>query len=243
MQKQGNKKKALSSILKSLPPFKISCSQIGLIMTESKPKGGLSVGAKTYCENWLLSKIYEKQKMFQSKYTNKGILCEEETILFLEDAENWGIAFKNDIRKSSDYIHGECDVLLVDKVVDIKNSFDFSTFPIFENEIPDKNYNWQIQGYMHLYKRKKGEVIYCLMDAPEEIIRKEAYFKLGRDYTEIQYLDFAQQYFYSHFPNELRIKKFEFEFDSEKIKAVEDKVKLCREYIKELILKIKNKKV
>jgi hypothetical protein len=211
-------------------------------MTESKPKGGLSVGAKTYCENWLLSKIYEKQKLFTSKYTQKGIDCEEETILFLETAENWGIAQKNDVRKSNDFLDGECDVLLFDKVVDVKNSFEYLTFPIFDETIPDKNYEWQIQGYMHLYKRFKGEVIYCLMDAPEDLIRKEAYYKLGRDYTEIQYLDFAQQYFYSHFPNELRIKKFEFQYDAEKIKQVEDKVTLCRGYIKQLILQIKNKK-
>ena len=237
-----NKTQPLKRLIKNIEPFTISCSQIGKIMGSAKKKDELSQGAKSYCELWLLSRLYEKKKIFTSKYTTKGIECEADAIVYLEEVLEWGLALKNDIRLQNDFFQGECDVRLFDRIVDVKNSFDFTTFPIFEDKIPNSDYYYQGQGYMDLYGVKKYELIYVLMDAPEEVIRKEAYFKLGREYSEIQYLEFAEQYFYSHFPKELRVKKFEFEYDIDTIEAIRNRVIECRKYIETLKVKILNNK-
>jgi hypothetical protein len=198
----------------------------------------LSKSARTYCENWLKSKLYEKRKSFTSKYTNKGIRVEEDAIAYLEIALQLGFVVKNDVRKRNGFLQGECDFLHSDTVYDVKSSYDCFTFPLFESEIPESNYEWQVQGYMELYNKQKAEVVYTLMDMPQDIVDKEAFFKLGREYTKEQYEDFCLQYKYSHFPDELRIKRFKFEKDPAKIQAVHEKVKNCRKYINSLIEKV-----
>lgn len=197
----------------------------------------LSPSVKKYCQDWLSSRLYEKRKIFTSKYTDKGVKKEADAIIYLEEVCNWGLAMKNDKRKTDGFIQGECDVLLFDRVVDVKNSWDFTTFPIYEDSIPDEQYYSQVQGYMHLYKKPKAEVIYVLMDAPDEIIRREAFFKLGRDYEDEQYEEFAEQYKYSQFPKLMRVKQFEFEFDPILIESIKKRVLECRVYIETLIKK------
>ena len=197
----------------------------------------LSPSVKKYCQDWLSSRLYEKRKIFTSKYTDKGVKKEADAIVYLEQVCEWGLAMKNDRRKTDGFIQGECDVLLFDRVVDVKNSWDFTTFPIYEDEIPNEDYFYQVQGYMHLYKKSKAEVCYVLMDAPDEIIRREAFLKLGRDYEDEQYLEFEQQYKYSHFPKVMRVKQFEFDFDPILIETIKNRVMECRKYIDFLINK------
>ena len=191
----------------------------------------LSETAKTYCDNWLKSRLYDKKKTFQSKYTDKGLQTEDDAIEYLCETLDWGFAVKNDVRKPNDFLNGECDVLLSDTVIDVKSSYDCFTFPLFQSEIPNTDYEFQLLGYMHLYNKKKAELIYVLMDMPEEMIRKEAFFKLGKEYTIEEYSAFEEERKYSHLPDYLRIKRFTVAFDSEKIEAIRNKVIECRRYI------------
>ncbi len=214
--------------------FRISCSQIGKIMTKPRTGTGLSETAKSYCKDWLKQQLYSRRKSFTSKYTDKGNFVENQAIEYLEEALGWDFAVKNEKREYTELIEGECDVILSDTIVDLKCSYDCFTFPLFNTVIPEKDYEYQIQGYMFLYGKPKGEVIFCLMDTPEEVIQKEVRWKLGEEYTREQYEAFYATYIYSGLPDDLRIKRFQFEYNLDMIRAIESRVLECREYIASL---------
>jgi hypothetical protein len=199
---------------------------------DAKPE--LSKGAKTYCENWLKSKIYGKRQDFSSKYTEKGILCEPAAIDLVAEYMGYGMVSKHEGRVSNEYMEGECDLLLPVIVEDIKNSWSVYTFPLFDAE-PDPSHIDQMQGYMELYNRPKAAVNYCLINAPESIIDSEAFIasrKAGFDELDIELYDEVRaRLTYDDIPVHLRIKRFEFARDTDFIKQVEQQVILCREYI------------
>jgi hypothetical protein len=268
--------------------FKISCSAIGRIMTDSKelPKSekikrliadidermakrdalkdglksketatekinslvleletlgrtpdtiNLSETCKTYCKDWVMEQIYGRRKEFTSKQTDKGNKTEFDAVELLENYYGWNFAAKNSSRKSNDFMSGECDIILPDTIVDIKSSFSCFTFPLFETKIPESDYEWQIQGYMHLWEKQKGMVSYVLMDMPDEMIEKELRWKLPYPYTKDEYEKEYAKYIYSNIDIKYRVKSFEFEYDAEKIEAVKNRVDLCREYIGTLL--------
>lgn len=288
--------------LESLEQFKISCSQIGKIVGESKTrsykdkilaqkaliqetqdkfdamkdgkmkdkcalkitslqnklielqnleldeidKPQLSETAKTYCENWLKGRMYGIKKQIVSKYLEKGNREEGNAILYcervFEGSDGWFMAQKNTERRSNEWIEGECDLELTEEIVDIKNSFDFTTFPLFKKEIPDTDYEWQLNGYMWLWGKEKGRVVYCLMSLPEDMIIKECWkhFGYGVTYTDEEFVEFTARFRYDDFPRELRIKEYRFDFDEKKIEQIIFKVGECRKYIASLIEDMKN---
>jgi len=203
----------------------------------------LSETTKTYCRLWLKSYLYEKKQLFTSKYTEKGNLVEDDSIAYIEVALKWDNEFvkKNELKKENDFLKGICDVNLRKRIIDTKNSYDCFTFPLFDDENCDENYEWQAQGYMELYNKPTCEIIYVLMDTPDEIIEKEAKWKLGSFFTEEQYLNFRLSYMYSQCPDKLRIRRFKFERDEAKIEQIRQRVIQCRAYIETKILELKKR--
>jgi hypothetical protein len=195
----------------------------------------LSETCKTYCKDWVTEQIYGRRKEFTSKQTDKGNKTEFDAVELLENFYGWNFAAKNSNRKSNDFMSGECDIVLSDTIVDIKSSFSCFTFPLFETKIPESDYEWQIQGYMHLWEKQKGMVSYVLMDMPDEMIDRELRWKFKDGYTKEQYEADYAKYIYSNIDVKYRVKSFEFEYDAEKIEAVKSRVELCREYIGTLV--------
>ena len=217
--------------------FKISCSAIHEIMTDPKSKSEtLSVTCKNFCKEWLKIQIYERLPEFTSKYTDKGTQTEDAAIELLNGFYGWN-ATKNTARKFSEYMHGECDLDLpeLDLIDDIKSSYSCFTFPLFDAEIPDKKYIWQIQGYMHLWGRKNGRISYVLMDMPEDMIAQELRWKFKSPPTDEEYRAAAAKYIYSDLADALRVKSFDFKYDPEIIAAIEQRVRDCRVYIRSLL--------
>jgi len=197
----------------------------------------LSQTAKTYCENWIKEQLYERRKEISSKHTEKGNQTEDPAIDYCAAVLGWGLIGKNQERKSNEYMEGECDVDLPDRITDIKNSFDCFTFPLFESEIPDKGYEWQVRGYMNLWGKNFASVVFTLMDMPPDMIAKEVRWRLGEEYTKEQYEAFVSQFIYSNLPDNLRIKQFHFEHDQSKVEQINRRVIQCRQYIQTLIEK------
>lgn len=224
--------------------FKIRSSGAGSIMAYPGNKE-LPTGAKTYLNQWLAEQLYDRKKVFTSKYTNKGNECEDASIDLVAERYGWGLVSKNDAYFENEYITGTPDLILSDTVVDIKNSWDCFTFPLFGKLNPD--YDWQVQCYMDLTGKNKASVIYTLMDAPDELVEKEATilsYKAG--YSELEadfYEEVKASMTYSHLPIELRIKRFDVERDEKKIQQIKDRVISCREYIKSLNIPLVDKNV
>ncbi len=56
-----------------------------------------------------------------------------------------------------------------------------STFPWFETEIPNKDYYFQLQGYLWLTNKTEAVLAYCLIDTPLEIVEvNEAFARMQR---------------------------------------------------------------
>lgn len=235
--------------------FKCRASAIGNITPlprskKDKEAGLLSQTAKTYCKDWLKSQpqYFNRRKQIQSKYTYKGNAVEDASIDFIAEMLGYPLLFKNEEHFNNDWINGTPDVIINDCVIDAKNSWDYSTFPFFEKQIPSKNYWWQGQGYMWLTDRSHYKLVYTLMDAPQEQIYSEAkkhcysnHLDLDLYFDEV-YEEKEAELTYSDIDPQYRIKVFEFDRDQKAIDLITDRVEACRRYIEELteFVKIEN---
>jgi hypothetical protein len=213
----------------NLPEFKIRCSAIGQIMTNSRTKGQLSKTAQSYVETWIKEQIYKRRKVITTKYMEKGNIVEDRSIAFAGRVLNADI-IKNEQRYENDYMTGTPDVITEDYVIDVKNSWDCFTFPLFYDKVPNKDYYYQAQGYMALTGLSHYKLIYTLLDTPDSLIERE--FKYA---SELDYDTFAKDYRYSEIDEAYRIRIFEIERDDDVIDAINGRVIECREYISNLI--------
>lgn len=195
----------------------------------------LSAGAKTYCEQWVKEQLYGRHSEFSSKYTEKGVQCEPAAIEMIADRMGYGLISKNEQHYEDDDITGTPDLVLPKIIEEVKNSWDCFTFPLFEDEIPNSDYPLQVQGYMALTHKNKAAVNYCLIDAPEELIDREARFaSLRAGFSEVEmelYDEVKAKMTYAGIPIQLRHKRYEFDRDDAVIATIRRQVKLCREYI------------
>jgi hypothetical protein len=215
----------------NLPEFKIRCSAIGQIMTNSRTKGQLSKTAQSYVETWIKEQIYKRRKVVTTKYMEKGNIVEDRSIAFAGRVLNADIT-KNEQRYENELLVGTPDVITEDYVIDVKNSWDCFTFPLFHSNenIPNKDYFYQAQGYMALTGLSHYKLIYTLLDTPDSLIERE--FKYA---SELDFDSFAKDYRYSEIDEAYRIRIFEIERDDDVIDAINGRVIECRNYINNLI--------
>lgn len=205
----------------------------------ARESGELSKTTMAHCQTWVKEQLYGRKKSFTSKYTDKGIQAESDSIELAASHYNWGLVFKNTQIFSNKFMTGTPDVILSDRVVDLKNSWDCFTFPLFTE--PDKDYWWQLQGYMALTGKDRASLVYCLSDTPDDIIDRELSFLISNNQglTEQEYNDAVAHYKYSHIPAKFRLVKFDFTRDDPAIQRIESRVLACREYIKKLVKGVK----
>ncbi len=196
--------------------FKARASSSGKLMTKPRSKSEvLSKTTKSYLEEWTKEQIYGVRKNIQSKYLTKGNEVEDDAINYASAEKGWLFAEKNEEYFEDEYFCGTPDVILEDKIIDIKSSWDCFSFPLFYNGIPNKDYYYQLQTYMHLTGKRKAQLVYVLMNTPEELTFEESH-----DYTEIN--------------SKYRIKTFDIEYDEEVMQEMKLKVEQSREYIEQL---------
>jgi hypothetical protein len=199
-------------------------------------------GAKTYCKDWLKGQLLDYQKIFRSKYTDKGNIMEDESIDFIADQLGYGLLMKNEDSFATDFMQGTADIVLKEEIIDVKNSWDASTFPLFEDNIPDSGYYWQLQGYIYGYDKPNSKLVYTLMNTPEHLIFNDAkWHSISQGFDEIDsgiYEQFKKNLTYDLVENKYKIKVFEIERDDADIMKIIQRVKMCRDYIKELKSKL-----
>jgi hypothetical protein len=220
--------------------MKIRCSSIGKIMTSPKTKGEvLSQTSKTYIQGLALAHVYNIRKEFTSKYTDKGNECEDMCIGFVMEVLDKGFLFKNHEHYSNEWLTGTPDIITDDLVIDVKNSWSGSTFPWFETECPNKEYFFQLQGYMFLCDKQEALLCYCLTNTPHAIVEQEvksAHYKLGLMEESLDLRDEVQkQHSFDHIPDAKRVKVFTIKRDEEVIEQIKIRVEQCREYFNQLI--------
>jgi hypothetical protein len=226
--------------------IKIRCSAIGYVMVEPQSKearlrGELSKTAKTYLKQLYAELKYGRTRDIQSKYTDKGKLAEGEAIemlSFLDDADYE----KNQIRFENDFLSGIPDIAIIGvKAIDNKSSWDLFTHLAFAQAELEKEYEWQIKGYMELTDAPIGEVSRCLVNTPESIIEDEARRMLYKmnviseespEFKEA-YREIIHNMTFDDIPYEQRRIKWTFERDETEMQPVYERVIKCREWLKE----------
>jgi len=217
--------------------FKIRCSAIGQIMTNARAKNEiLGQTAKTYAENWVKEQLYGKRREISSKYMLKGTQMEDEAIDLLS-VYDFASYTKNQQSFENDFMTGTPDIISpAGVVIDIKTSWDCFTFPLFDAEIPTKDYYYQLQGYMALTGLKAACLAYCLVDTPVHIIESESkrlVYNEGYDFDEAVEI-LTEKMRYTGIDLKLRVKTFNVEYDQTTIDAIYQRVQEVREYINTL---------
>ena len=218
--------------------FKIRASAASDIMGVR----GLGKTGETYCKKWLKEQLYSRHKEFTSKYTDKGLIVEDNSLDYIAKVLDYGMLIKNEKFFEDDYFTGTPDIILKDHLIDVKNSWDCFTFPLFETE-PAREYYLQGQIYMHLTGIKRYKLIYVLSDTPESIILKDAYWYCKNNgYDELDediYNQFVAKMTYPNIVDGLKYKVFEFGYDESEIVKLRERVLECRKITSGLITTLK----
>ena len=220
--------------------MKIRCSSLGKIMTSPRTKGEvLSQTAKTYIEELVKENELGIKKEFSSRYTDKGLQQEDIAIEMASRVLNLPFALKNTEYFENDFIKGTPDLILEDEIIDIKCPFTGSTFPWFETELPNKDYYWQMIGYMWLTGKKRARVVYCLVNTPEDIILSEiqrtSWNRLEISVSEETENEVRFQHEFDRISENKRVRTYLVELNEANIEQVKEKLLEAKKYYDELI--------
>lgn len=184
----------------------------------------LSAGAKTTCERLAKQFVYGYDTVVTGKYMEKGIQVEDQSIDLINQVFFTNYK-KNTVRKTNDWITGECDILVPEKkVIDVKSSWSLDTFPATSKAGEDKVYEWQGRAYMMLEEVPVFELNYCLVNTPDELI--------GYEDTSLHYVD--------HIEPDLRVTRVIYQRDLMLEQKIKTKVEAAQKLMNTLIDQIAN---
>jgi hypothetical protein len=198
------------------------CSSLGALMTEprSKTAGPLSETAKSHIQRLAAEEIFGVEFEIKDKRLEKGLRVEADAIAMLNRVRGLSLV-KNTERRDNGLITGEADCFDVPKRTghDTKCPWSIQTFPLIESACFDKDYLWQMQGYMILWDAEQWSVDYVLLDTPEDLIGYEP----------------QAIHFVSHIPEHLRVTSWVVKRDRSLEEGIREKVAHARRYYAEVI--------
>jgi len=218
--------------------MRIRCSSLGQVMTNSKKKGELSKTAQSCIKQIVKEEMLGVRRVLSNKYLDKGIIMEDAAIDLV--AERYELdpftTVKNEEHFSNDYLTGTPDFILEDSVRDIKCSWGVDTFPLLDDDIPNKDYYWQLMGYMALTGKRKAFLDYCLVDTPEHLIQREldsmAY--RGGELSAEAEAEVRNNMTFGHVSIELRVKTFEVEWSEDAWEQIKNRITECNEFYNQI---------
>ena len=214
---------------------------LGQLIEKRDQRPTLSATTKNYLEQLHKEEVFGKREELRSKYLDKGIQVEEQSITLYSELTDT-LFIKNKDRKSNAFITGEPDNTQ-GKIRDIKSSWSLSTFPMHDDRLTNIDYWWQLQGYMELFDLEDSELIYCLVDTPEELINDEMRrvgWKSGftADIPDDLEAEIRSNMTFSDIPAALRVKVFPVQRDRLAMRQLEEQVIRCRAYMNNLSVKL-----
>lgn len=209
-------------------------------MVEPRNKSELlSETTKTYLVEAFVGEKYGRFKEISSKYFDKGNEVERLGITLYSSITKRFLV-ENEKQYENDFIKGKPDVFQDDTIFEFKSSWDIFSFWKARTSKTNSDYYWQVMGYMALTGAKSAKLIYCLIDTPDQLIEDEKW-RLARkmgvidamhhpEYVEAcQKLDHNMKY--GDIPMKDRFFQINIERDNTAIKAIQDRVLACREYM------------
>jgi hypothetical protein len=206
--------------------MKWRASQMGKLMTTSRSKTDvLSQTAKSYINQIAKEDFFGYTSPLVNRYLEKGTNQELESIQLL-NAVRFEDFKKNDVRQTNDFMTGECDIVTVSSIIDIKTSWSLDTFPELPEDIDAKDYEWQGRVYMYLYDKPEFELVYCMVSTWDEFLTQYD----DKTLHKVDHIDPAK-----------RITSIFFERDMELEQQMIERCQLATEYYIERITKLNNK--
>jgi hypothetical protein len=223
-------------------------------MTESRSKSDpISETTKSHLADKYISARFGRQTDIHTKYMKKGLMVEEDSITLYSRVKKEFFK-KNEFTLSNDYISGTPDLFTgtiiheADTIIDIKSSWDIFTFFRTTQDKLNKQYYWQLQGYMALTGASSAKLVYCLVNTPEQLVFDEINklkWKLGviNPETDENFKKAAAEIEkaanYDDVPMDERVNEIHVERNEEDIARIYDRVKQCRVYMNEQFFKNK----
>lgn len=221
--------------------IKFRSSRIGDLMSKSTTKGEVfGQVAKSYMTEIYIGKKYGRYKDVYSKYMEKGIEAEEDSITLLSKFDKT-LYVKNEENLSNDFITGTPDIIIADSVDDVKTSWDIFTFFASKRDKLNSRYKYQLQCYMWLTGKSRARLRYCLTNTPESIIHDELR-KISYQ-IPVESAEFARaeekirrEMMFDDVPLSERVVTHHIERDEKIINDIQERVFLAREWIAENLL-------
>lgn len=221
--------------------YKFRSSFLPTLMVNGRSKSDiLSETAKTGLRELWIKEVFGREKYdTTNKFTEKGIMCEADAMDLIKKVTR-KTYFKNKEEFSNEFITGTPDIVLPDSVKDTKCSWSIHTFMNVDEDYALKNYYYQILGYMWLTGTPNGEIIFCLVNTPEEIMNDEMYrlsFKLPELNNSEEFTNKVKMnYIFDDIPEKMRLKRFSVPFSQEDVELLKERIIAGREYLKTLSL-------
>lgn len=205
--------------------MKWRASQIGKLMTNDRSGKNVGQTAINFVNQIAKQDFFGYESPVINRYLDKGTNQELESIQLLNSVR-FEDFHKNAVRKTNEFITGECDIETVSSIIDIKTSWSLDTFPELPEEIDSKDYEWQGRAYMWLYNKPEFELVYCMVSTWDEFLTQYD----DRLLHKVDHIDPAK-----------RITSIKFERDLELEERMIERVKWANEYYKERINKLNKK--
>lgn len=201
--------------------YRHRASAAGLLLTNGKDELKLGTTMTTYLKKWYAEQKSGVREEIRSKYFDKGNMCEADAIDITAERLGLGILQKNQVHFNDEHFQGTPDAYTGELVIDTKCSWDYATFLDAITSPINKDYEAQLQVYMHLLRLKKAKLVYVILDTPGEA-------------------NYGEDIFYSHLPINERFFAFDLEYDKEMIEVMQEKVNNCRTFLNDYDARIKN---
>jgi hypothetical protein len=195
--------------------MKFRASSLGKLMTSARSKSEtLSQTAKSHIEQLAKEDFFQYKSEIKSKYIDKGQQQEPDSIDLINIVRQESYV-KHTGRVSNEYLTGECDILVDDRIIDIKTSWSIDTWPALPQEGANNDYEWQMRAYMMLYDRNMAEVIYCLVTTDPDLLSPYENHSLHQ---------------VDHIPADKRITVIRYERDILLEAEIMQRLRICSEY-------------
>ena len=201
--------------------YRHRASAAGLLLTNGKDELKLGAAMTTHLKKWFAEQKSGVREEIRSKYFDKGNMCEADAIDITAERLGLGILEKNLVHFNDEHFQGTPDVYTDELVIDTKCSWDYTTFLDAVTSPINKDYEAQLQVYMHLLGLKKAKLVYVMLDTPAEA-------------------NYGEDIFYSHLPINERFFAFDLEYDPKMIAAMQEKVDNARTFLTQYDERISN---
>ena len=183
---------------------------------------------------------YGYREVLATREIMKGHMCEDDALGLVTDVYG-DFRMKNKESFKNNWFTGTPDILLPERVEDVKTCWSLKTF-MNKHSLPEI-YTAQAQVYMMLTGREKFSLHYCLVDTPIELILKmerQLLHHYWGDQDSPDYLEAVEQlrdnHNYSDIASMDRIKTFNLHYDEDYIKELKFRVRVARKYYKTITL-------